>query len=68
MPSDADPFKAARLERLETDLARTPAERLRIAEELAALARKMRPKPRHREQIIGFNTIEEFWEWKKANR
>jgi len=65
MPSASDPFKAARLER---DLARSPAERLRIAEELAALARKARPKRPRRGQIIGFYTIEEFWEWKKANR
>ena len=68
MPSASDPFKAARLERLERDLARTPAERLRIAEELAALARKGRPKRPRREQVIGFDTIEEFWEWKKASR
>jgi len=68
MTSDADPFKAARLERLERDLARTPAERLQIAEQLAALARKARPKPPRREQIISFDTIEEFWEWKKTNR
>jgi len=68
MPSASDPFKAVRLERLERDLARTPAERLRIAEELAALARKARPKRPRREQIIGFDTIEEFWEWEKANR
>jgi hypothetical protein len=68
MPSDSDPFKTARLEQLERDLARTPAERLRIAEELTVLARKARPKPPRRDQIIGFDTIEEFWEWKKANR
>jgi len=68
MPFDSDPFTAARLQRLKRDLARTPAERLRIAEELAALVRKARPKAPRREQIIGFDTIEEFWEWKKTNR
>lgn len=57
----------ARRRHLATDLARTPAERLRRAEELARLARRRRGRaPRH--QVIGFDSYEDFYEWKKANR
>ncbi|HEV8382586.1 MAG TPA: ribbon-helix-helix protein, CopG family [Gemmatimonadales bacterium] len=67
----ADAFGAARRTQLERDLARSPAERLAAAEELARLARTGRPRSRAgkpRQQIIGFDSYEEFYEWKKHNR
>ena len=67
----ADAFGAARSDQLERDLARTPAERLAAAERLARLARTANPRPRARrprQQIIGFDSYEEFYEWKKNNR
>ena len=63
-----DPVGAARREQLERDLARTPAERLRGAEQAARLARDARPKHQARQQIIGFDSYEDFYEWKRADR
>ena len=66
-----DAFGAARRDQLERDLARTPAERLAAAEELARLARTAHPRSRARkprQQIIGFDSYEDFYEWKKNNR
>jgi hypothetical protein len=60
----------ARRRHLATDLKRTPAERLRRAEELARLARQVRPQKGggRRQQVIGFDSYEDFYEWKKAHR
>lgn len=64
----ADAVALARHEQLERDLARSPAERLRVAEEAARLARSLRPRRTGRHQVIGFDSYEDFSEWKKANR
>ena len=58
----------ARREQLERDLARTPAERLRSAEQAARLARHVRPVRAPRQQIIGFDSYEDFYQWKNRNR
>ena len=58
----------ARRRHLATDLARSPAERLRRAEELARVARQRRRGRGLRHQVIGFDTYEDFYEWKKASR
>ena len=66
-----DAFGAARRDQLARDLARTPAERLAAAERLARLARTANPRSRARrprQQIIGFDSYEDFYEWKKNNR
>jgi hypothetical protein len=66
-----DAVGLARRAQLDRDLARTPAERLAAAEELARLARSTRPRSRAgkpRQQIIGFDSYEDFYEWKKRNR
>lgn len=63
----SDAFGAARRQQLERDLARPPAERLRLAEEAARLAKRLRPG-RGRQQIIGFDSYEDFYEWKRASR
>ena len=67
----ADAFGVARRTQLERDLARTPAQRLAAAEELTRLARTAQPRSRAgkpRQQIIGFDSYEDFYEWKKHNR
>lgn len=57
----------ARRRHLLADLARTPAERLHDAEELLQLSWRVHGRrPRH--QIIGFDSYEDFYEWKKARR
>jgi hypothetical protein len=58
----------ARRQHLLADLKRSPAERLRRAEELSRLARQVRPRRGRREQVIGFDSYEDFYEWKKAHR
>lgn len=63
----SDVFGVARRQQLERDLERSPAERLRVAEEAARVA-KSRRTARGRQQIIGFDSYEDFCEWKKANR
>ncbi len=57
----------ARTARLVADLKLTPEERLRLAEKIALPARLLRRRSR-RHQIIGFDTYEDFYEWKKAHR
>lgn len=57
----------ARHRHLLTDLQRTPAERLRRAGDLARLAQAARPRG-PRVQIIGFDSYEDFHQWKKARR
>jgi len=56
----------ARRQHLAADLKRSPAERLRRAEELARLGRQVRPRRGRRQQVIGFDSYEDFYEWKKA--
>jgi len=59
----------ARRRHLESDLALPPAERLRRAEELGRLARRSRAGgASRRHQIIGFDSYEDFHEWKKGRR
>src|SRR5258705_13021093 len=58
----------ARRRHLLTDLKRSPAERLRRAEELAPLARQARPQRGRRKQGLGVDSSEDFCEWKKADR
>jgi len=63
-----DAFGAARRAQLERDLARSPAERLRIAEEATRTARALRPARGRRHQIIGFDSYQDFYEWKQSHR
>jgi hypothetical protein len=58
----------ARRRHLAADLKRSPAQRLRRAEELARLARGVRSRRARRQQVIGFDSYEDFYEWKKARR
>jgi hypothetical protein len=64
----ADRIGSARRAQLERDFARTPAERLRIAEEAARTARAHRSSAGRRHQIIGFDSYDDFYEWKKNQR
>lgn len=63
----AEAAAEARLRHLRHDLSLTPAERLRRAEALVTMARKVRKRPK-RAQIIGFDSFEDFAAWKKARR
>ena len=54
----------ARLRHLRAELALSPSERLRRAEELGSLAPQAQHRGR-REQGIGFESYEDFYEWKK---
>jgi len=68
----ADPYGAAevadaRRRHLVAELRLTPAERLRRAEGLGRLARTHQRRSQ-RVQIIGFDTYEDYYEWKKARR
>ena len=56
----------ARRQHLAADLKRSPAERLQRAEQLTRLARQVRPRRGRRQQVIGFDSYEDFYEWKKA--
>ena len=62
----------ARRRHLATELALPPAERLRRAEELARLAREARRasggRRGRRHQVIGFDSYEDYYEWKKGRR
>jgi ribbon-helix-helix CopG family protein len=51
-----------------TDLKRSPEERLRRGEALGKLARQSRPRRGARRQVVGFDSYEDFYEWKKASR
>ncbi len=55
----------ARRRHLAAELALPAAERLRRAEELGRLARQAQRRPR-RQQVIGFDSYEDFYQWKKA--
>jgi len=60
-------FADATRKQLAADLRLSPAERLHSAEEIARIPRLV--KPRHRRtQIIGFDSFEDYFEWKKARR
>jgi len=63
----AEELEAARLRRLETDLAMTPEERLRRAEEMTRLAGLARPA-RNRAQVIAFDSYEDYEQWKTTHR
>ncbi|HMA39765.1 MAG TPA: ribbon-helix-helix protein, CopG family [Gemmatimonadales bacterium] len=54
----------ARRLHLATELRLPPAERLRRAEELGRLGRAAQRR-RPRQQIIGFDTYEDYYEWKR---
>lgn len=64
---EAPDVAAARHQHLVQDLQRTPAERLRRATDLARLARAER-RGGPRTQIIGFDSYEDFYQWKRARR
>ena len=57
----------ARRQHLLTDLKLSPGERLRRASGLVQLAWHVHGR-RKRAQVIGFDTYEDFYEWKKARR
>jgi ribbon-helix-helix CopG family protein len=64
----SDAIGSARRAQLERDLARSPAERLRIAEEAARTARTISRGRGRRHQVIGFDSYDDFYEWKKSQR
>ena len=66
-PYAAREVAAARHRRLVSELALPPGERLRQAEELAGLARHVQRRGR-RLQVLGFDSYEDYYEWKKARR
>jgi predicted transcriptional regulator len=57
----------ARRLHLASDLRLSPSERLRRAEELGRLARTAQRRGR-RQQVIAFDTYEDYCEWNKARR
>ena len=57
----------ARRRHLAAELALPPAERLRRAEELGRLARQAWRRGR-RQQVIAFDSYEDYYEWSKARR
>ena len=61
----ASAVEEARLRHLRVEAALPPDERLRRAEELGHLARRAQRKGPRR-QVIGFDSYEDYYEWKKA--
>jgi len=57
-------FRDAELSRLRSDLALTPADRVRLAEELARVAPDNRPRPRFR-RVLQFDSYEDYLDWKR---
>jgi len=57
-------FRAAELSRLETDLALTPEQRVRIAEELLRTVPAGRRRPRHH-RVVQFESFEDYLDWKQ---
>jgi hypothetical protein len=53
------------LRRLRAELALPPLERLRRAEELARLG-QVSNLPRAGAQVVGFDTYEDYYQWKKS--
>ncbi len=67
VPYDASAQVAdARRRRLLHDLRLSPAERLRATDELVRLSRVVREPRPLRAQVIGFDSYDDFYEWKKA--
>ncbi|MBI4420912.1 MAG: CopG family transcriptional regulator [Gemmatimonadetes bacterium] len=59
---------AARRHHLATDLTLPLAERLRRTEELGRLGREAQRRRGIRHQVIGFDSYEDYYEWKKKAR
>ena len=57
-------FRAAEQARIESDLALTPEERVRIAEEIARTAPASRRPPRF-SRVMQFETFEDYLDWKR---
>lgn len=57
---------AQRQEQLEADLLLTPTQRVREAEEMYRIALLAHPQPRF-EQVVMFDTLEDFFAWKKKD-
>lgn len=66
-PYAATDVAEARRRHLQSDVTLPPAERLRRAEELGRLARQaQRWRKGARHQVIGFDSYEDYYQWKKA--
>ena len=57
-------FEEADLSRLRSDLALTPEQRVRLAEEIARVEPSGRPRPRFR-RVIQFDRYEDYLDWKR---
>jgi len=57
-------FEEADLERLRSDLALTPEQRVHLGEELARVAAAARPRPRL-QRVIQFERYEDYLDWKR---
>jgi hypothetical protein len=70
--SDPDPYAAefadARRRRLESDLRLPVVERFKHIAEMTRLGNARRRHSSRRHQVIGFDSYEEFYEWKKIQR
>ena len=56
-------FEEANLSRLRSDLALTPEQRVRLADEIARVEPSGRPRPRFR-RVIQFDRYEDYLDWK----
>lgn len=65
--SQAEQVADARVRLIQSGLAVSPGIRLRRAEELIQLSRLIRPRAR-REQVIAFDSWEDFAQWKASQR
>ena len=57
-------FDEANLSRLRSDLALTPEQRVRLAEEIARVEPSGRPRPRF-QRVIQFDRYEDYLDWKR---
>jgi plasmid stability protein len=57
-------FDEANLSRLRSDLALTPEQRVRLAEEIARVEPSGRPRPRF-QRVIQFERYEDYLDWKR---
>jgi hypothetical protein len=57
-------FRDAELSRLRSDLALTPEDRVRLAEEVARVAPDDRRRPRFR-RVLQFDSYEDYLDWKR---
>ena len=55
----------SRLAQLEADVALTPEERVALAEETVLVSQLTHPR-RHRDQILLFDSIEDFHAWERC--